>query len=182
MSQSYSTPPRQHQATWPIFVQSPAQNNARFQATMTTYHARTAIPISNASNLVVSQAKGEAPRSSMTAHPVYQFWTPPQRSASPDEIAWTQPLETEGDSTSTPSASSDEDDDESPAETSLALVPKQLASQTPALKKPTDSDLFSHSPAISNLSKILSPMANQQGGMHLVALRSPSVRYDKVIH
>jgi hypothetical protein len=34
MSHPYSTPVRQQQTTWPIFVQTPAQNNARLQATV----------------------------------------------------------------------------------------------------------------------------------------------------
>jgi hypothetical protein len=121
----------------------------------------------------------------------YHLWTPPLRPTSPDdELPWSQRIEYSNSTTPT----SSDDDDESPAETSLPLVPKPAVASVAALEKDLESDLF----AQSHLSNIFVPMATAQlqaartgsnhpsnagaGAMQLLAYRSPSVRYDKGLH
>ncbi|KAG8761576.1 hypothetical protein FRC14_002763 [Serendipita sp. 396] len=180
----YSTPARQPSG-WPVYMQSPPQNhlNSHTNKTIGSNHNTFQTPKSIAMP-VPKLAEQKAPVPSMTpAHQVQVHrWIPPTRPESPDEFPWRTPIFSEGDSASTASTSSS-DDDESPAETSQPLAPKPtLSSANLQDKKPLDGGLFESSLAISNLSTILTPMANQQGGMQLLALRSPSVRVDKVIH
>ncbi|KAG8810613.1 hypothetical protein FRC17_002859, partial [Serendipita sp. 399] len=177
----YSTPARQP-AGWPVYAQSPSQKHAKPPTNTnigSNLRSFQTPRLNTQPVLKVAEHKAPVP---VNPPVVQQVWIPPDKSDSPVDFPWPAPFFLEGDSTSTDSTSSS-DDDESPAETSVPLAPKPtLSSAKPQDKKPLDGSLFGSSPAIFNLSNILTPMANHRGGMQLLAYRSPSVRVDKDTH